>query len=195
MYPLNWKLITNKNIFLAVLATVLLSYFNNGIAESCDSCRIKVLFTGEYVDATCNISINGGSNSGTVTLPTLSINSLSHNGAESGGTQFAISLKDCPPSRVVTVRFISNLSLPDTETGNLLNDAGNENSHNVQIRIRKENGSQIKINDADSGQDYQIPASNEEIKHFYTVNYYAKGNSAVTPGLVKSTAGIDLIYK
>ncbi|MFZ4835561.1 fimbrial protein [Rouxiella sp. Mn2063] len=195
MYPVIWKLTTKKHIFLVLLATALLSYFNNGLAQPCDTCRVNVLFKGEYVDATCNISVNSGNNSGTITMPTLSTNRLSHDGVEAGGTQFSIALKDCPPDRIVTVRFISNISLPDNETGNLQNDAGSENSRNVQIRIRKENGSQIKIDDTDSGQDYQIPSSSEEIKHFYTASYYAKGNSAVTSGLVKSTAGIDLIYK
>jgi len=194
MYPLKCKL-KARCACLFSLFVFLLSYLSNGLAEPCNSCNIDVSFQGEYLEETCNISINGAGNSETVTLPTLSINGLDHDGAEVGSRQFAISLKGCPSNRVIRVRFISNISSPDPETGNLRNDSGGENSRNVQIRIRKENGSQIKINDADSGQDYDISTSSEEVKHFYTASYYAKGNSAVTPGLVKTTASIDLIYK
>jgi len=160
-----------------------------------NSCNIDVIFQGVYTDETCNVSINSGNYSETVLLPTISVSSLQVNGAEAGNKNFDIILKDCPADRTVTVTFVSNLSEADTTTGNLKNTSGNDYSENVQVRIRKENGTQVVIDDVSSGQEYAIPSAGGDVTHQYTASYYANGNDAVTAGTLKSLAGVELVYK
>lgn len=159
------------------------------------NCNIDVLFQGVYNDETCNISVNSGTYSETVLLPTISTSALKVSGAEAGNKGFDITLKDCPSDRIVAVTFISNQSAADTTTGNLVNTTGTEYSENVQVRIRKENGTQVVIDDAATGQDYAIPAAGGDVTHQYTASYYAKGSDAVTAGKLRSLAGVELVYK
>ncbi|MBV4367411.1 fimbrial protein [Erwinia phyllosphaerae] len=177
-----------------ILIVFLLPVFYVSADTNCTSCSISVLFQGTYTDETCIISINGGTYTETVSLPPVSVASLDKDGNEAGSRQFAIALKQCPADRTVAVTFISNLSSADTITGNLLNTVGEGYSQHVQIRIRKENGSRIIIDNASSGQDYQISSSGSDVNHYYRASYYAKG-SAVTAGNIRAIAGVELVYK
>lgn len=160
-----------------------------------NECKINVTFQGVYNDETCNISVNSGTYSETVLLPTISTTSLQANGSEAGNKEFDITLKDCPSDRVVAVTFVNNMSMVDSTTGNLTNTVGTDYSENVQVRIRKENGTQIVIDDPTTGQDYAIPAAGGDVTHQYTASYFANGSGAVTAGMLKSLAGVELVYK
>ncbi|NIF48590.1 MULTISPECIES: fimbrial protein [Enterobacteriaceae] len=165
-------------------------------ANACSTnCSIDVFFTGNYTDETCNVAINNASSNEIVTLPRVAVASLSRDGNEAGSVPFDITLKDCPASRTITVFFNSTISAADTETGNLVNSSGTDLSRGVQIRLRKENSSQVIIDSADSGQDYVISATAEPLSHRFTASYYAKGNSTVTAGQVHAVAGVELVYK
>ncbi|MGQ8775468.1 fimbrial protein [Serratia sp. NA_112.1] len=165
-------------------------------AMACSTnCSIDVYFTGKYIDETCNVVINNAGINEVVTLPRIAVGALKKNGSEAGSVPFDITLKDCPASRTVTVFFNSSVSGSDTETGNLVNDAGVLFSRNVQIRLRKENNSQVIIDNATTGQDYVISSAAESLSHRFTASYYAKGDSAVTAGKVHSVARVELVYK
>ncbi len=60
---------------------------------------------GEYVEDTCEVSINGASSAESVSLPTLSTSKLNIDGAEAGNQAFQIALKLCPANRSVDLRF------------------------------------------------------------------------------------------
>ena len=160
-----------------------------------NECKINVTFQGVYNDETCNISVNSGTYSETVLLPTISTTVLQTNGNEAGNKEFDITLKDCPSDRVVAVTFVNNMSMVDSTTGNLTNTVGTDYSENVQVRIRKENGTQIVIDDPTTGQDYAIPAAGGDVTHQYTASYFANGSDAVTAGMLKTLAGVELVYK
>lgn len=190
------KFYTRLTIKLLLLPMVFLMGVEKIYAEQiCTACTIKVLFKGFYTDETCTVSINNAGDSETVILPKISILNLVKEGNEAGSQPFNISLKECPVNRTVRVKFISNLYAADINTGNLKNSVGELYSQNVQVRIRKENGAQINIDDDLSGQDYFIDASGTDVTHKFYASYYANMSSAVTPGIVKTAAGIDLIYK
>lgn len=159
------------------------------------SCSIDVFFSGNYTDETCNVAINNASSNEIVTLARVAVASLSRDGNETGSVPFDITLNDCPANRTITLFFNSGISAADTATGNLVNNSGTELSRNVQIRLRKENSSQVIIDSADSGQDYVISSTAEPLSHRFTASYYAKGNSTVTAGQVHAMAGIELVYK
>ncbi|WP_130832922.1 fimbrial protein [[Erwinia] mediterraneensis] len=183
-----------------IFITVFITYiFYNKIlyaAQSCQNCAlsVNVSFAGNYLEETCEISINGGSYNETVRLPTLLANSLSKDGSEVGIQPFTVGLKECPFNRNIALIFRGSLSGVDTLTGNLINSDGQSYAKNVQVRLRKENGIAIKINDITTAQDYIIPATGEEVIHNYTASYYAKGNDSVTAGEVEAKAIIEIIY-
>ncbi|MDC7860812.1 fimbrial protein [Pantoea ananatis] len=177
-----------KALFLALLGSPAACVF--AVNYSMD-----VYFTGTYTDETCVVEINNGSNNEVVTLPEISVMSLQSNGSEAGSVPFNITLKECPASRTVTVFFNSSASGTDTATGNLVNGTGTDMSKNVQIRLRKEDSSQVIIDDATSGQDYLISATADPLSHRFLASYYAKGDSAATAGKVQTVAGVELVYK
>jgi len=168
-----------------------------GWAQSCtdSSCKIQVDFKGTYVEETCEISINGLSNNEKVQLPTLSSNLLQTDGNEVGDTPFNIALKNCPINKTVALRFVSGASVADSNTGNLINTSGDDYSKQVQVRIRNSSRAQMIIDDVGSEQDYTISSTGEDVTHSYSASYYANGSFSVTPGLIQTTANIDLIYK
>ncbi len=182
------------------LRTLLYATLTSGIfissSHAClTDCAIDVYFTGTYSDETCDIVINNASSNEVVTLPTISAASLAKNGNEAGSVPFDIMLKNCPASRTVTLFFNSSVTAADNATGNLVNRTGWTYSNNVQIRLRKENSSQVIIDDANSGQDYVISPAADPISHTFAASYYAKGDAAVTAGKVHAIAGVELIYR
>ncbi|MBW7984862.1 fimbrial protein [Enterobacillus tribolii] len=190
------KKVISANFIAAPLCAfgILLSQAALATCSNTD-CSIDVFFKGVYTDETCNISINGASANETVTLPTLSTATLKKDGTEAGSKLFDITLKDCPVSRTVTLFFNSDFSSADSATGNLINSVGSDHSQNAQVRLRKEDGALIKIDDATTGQDYVISPTGDAVTHHYTASYYAKGDSAVTAGKVRAAAGVELVYK
>lgn len=179
----------------ALYATLTGSVFVFSSQACSTDCSIDVYFTGTYTDETCDVVINTASSNEIVTLPRISAASLGNNGSEAGSVPFDIMLKNCPASRTVTVFFNSSATAADSETGNLVNNTGSIYSNNVQIRLRKENSSQVIIDDATSGQDYVISPAAEPISHTFTASYYAKGDAAVNAGQVHAIAGVELVYK
>ena len=68
-------------------------------------------------------------------------------------------------------------------------------SNDIQLRLRTDNLTQLIIDDDNSYQEYQIPASGGDVTHSFIVSYYAKNTNTVTPGLVSASVVVDLNYK
>lgn len=184
-----------SHFFCSALYTAMISTFILSSAQAClTDCSIPVNFTGVYVDQTCVISINNASNNETVNLPQISIASLQKNSNEAGSRPFDVTLTDCPASREITVFFTSNSPM-DSTTGNLINDTGPEYSKNVQVRLRKEDGSQVIIDDSSTGQPYITSPKGDPLSHTFIASYYANGDASVTAGEVRTIAGVNLVYK
>ena len=190
---------TSLNVLQPLLGMTLMLIGFSAAAESCaikGSCNIDVTFLGTFLAQTCDVSVNNGGESGTVVLPTVSSQLLQNSGDEVGSTQFPISLRNCPVSRTIEMRFTtSGGNTSDSETGNLVNSTGNDYSNDVQVRVRKIDGTQLSIDDNNSFQEYLIPASGDEVTHNFIASYYAKSNGAVSAGLVQTRSTIDLTYK
>ncbi|CNH06400.1 fimbrial protein [Yersinia aldovae] len=186
-------------LFLLSLVAAFIVHQPVQAASACagaTDCKVQVSFIGEYLEDTCEVSINDGSSSESVSLPTLSTSKLKTDGAEAGKQQFQIALKLCPVNRTVSLRFIgAGGMLPDATTGNLQNEVADDFSKNAQIRLSKAAGQQMVVGDENSVQEYVISSSGEDVTHYFLAGYYAKGTNAVTPGQVRATAGIELVYK
>ncbi|AJJ63825.1 fimbrial protein [Yersinia aldovae] len=186
-------------LFLLSLVAAFIVHQPVQAASACagaTDCKVQVSFIGEYLEDTCEVSINDGSSSESVLLPTLSTSKLKTDGAEAGKQQFQIALKLCPVNRTVSLRFIgAGGMVPDAATGNLQNEVADDFSKNAQIRLSKAAGQQMVVGDENSVQEYVISSSGEDVTHYFLAGYYAKGTNAVTPGQVRATAGIELVYK
>ncbi|MDW8847675.1 fimbrial protein [Erwinia sp. MMLR14_017] len=71
---------------------VLLAAAQVNAAEASDG---TITFTGSIDSQTCAVSINGGSSSATVTLPSVSSSVLSSAGQIAGNTRFTVELNEC----------------------------------------------------------------------------------------------------
>lgn len=187
--------ISHKGLWMK-LSGVLAGVLFTSAAWGCTTdCSITVNFTGVYNDETCNVIINNASDSESVTLPQISTTALQSDGNEAGSVNFDIALTDCPASRTITTYFTSSANAADTTTGNLTNTTGESYSTNVQVRLRKEDGTQVVIDDSTSGQSYVIPSSADQVSHRFSASYYANGDATVTAGLVLAIASVELVYK
>ena len=168
----------------------------------CSACRaltistpLTVNFQGVYVDETCDVLINGISDSETITLPRINNYTLRNNGGEAASTPFTIRLEGCPAGKTMKLVFNSSLTGTDSATGNLLNQVGSNFSKNAQLRIRKETGEQMIINDTNTAQDYVIPAGGGAVTHQYSVSYFSTRPLATTSGYVQTNASITVDYQ
>ncbi|MBA7931783.1 type 1 fimbrial protein [Klebsiella sp. RHBSTW-00215] len=108
-----------------LLSTVVASCLVATGAQAVDG---TINFQGELVDSTCNISIDGGPSNlstamGTITLPTVSSQSLSLQGSVIGRTQFNIELSGCSGLATTTTAaaYFENGSTVSNTTNNLVN--------------------------------------------------------------------------
>ncbi|NDJ56616.1 type 1 fimbrial protein [Enterobacteriaceae bacterium 4M9] len=183
-----------KRVILWLFVAVPFSVF----ADDCPvdgSCRLPVKFTGYYLENTCEVSINNNSMAEVIQLPVISHQRLASDGDEAGSQTFSVTLKTCPLSHKVALRFLPANISADAETGNVKNSVGDGYSKNVQIRLRNEDGVQMRLNDANSLQEYLIPDTGEDVTHHFIASYYAKGTAAVTAGKIHTLAAIEVVYK
>lgn len=159
-----------------------------------DNCKIKVEFQGDYLENTCEVSINNGSENETVTLPVISINTLGNDGDEAGSQLFAITLKNCPTNKAISLYFASTATGMNAATGNLLNTIGSEYSKHVEVRLRNSGQQQMVVNDPESSQSYDVSVEGD-VTHQFIASYYAAGNAEVSAGLLNTAAAIVVNYK
>lgn len=191
------RAINNRTIILLRSVTGLFLISPFAFAQTCgttDNCNISVDFQGVYTESTCELSINNGSASETVSLPVISVDRLNSDGSEAGSQSFDIELKNCPTNKPVTLRFASSAAGVDTQTGNLLNTMGNSYSKNVELRLRKSDQQKMVVDDINSVQEYDLSTATN-VKHSFIASYYAAGSSPVTAGILNTSAAIVINYK
>lgn len=159
-----------------------------------DNCSVGVDFKGNYLEKTCDVSINNGSMYETVVLPVISITTLDHEGAEAGSELFSIALKNCPTNKAISLYFASTAAGVDTMTGNLSNAKGADYSEHVEVRLRNSDSQQMRVDDPDSSQIYDVSVAGD-VTHYYTASYYAAENTQVTAGILNTSAAIVVSYK
>lgn len=178
-----------------------------------------VNFGGKLLNETCTVSVNGGSNVGTVRLPTLSTAALGSPGAVGGATSFTIALTGCNAGaaigKILDATSIGTPSAPkelssvtayfeagpgvDPVSHNILNVGGTATG--VQLQLITYLGTLISI-----GNTYQRLLSNvpfdagplnvagggSDVVMTYVVRYFA--NSATTPGSVMGSVTYSIVY-
>jgi major type 1 subunit fimbrin (pilin) len=191
-----------KRSYIALAALASISAMST--AQASDG---TVNFNGLLVTRTCNVSVNGGSNVGTVTLPTLSAATLGAAGAIGGRTMFTVGLSGCNTSIVDFLNSIGGSASSSTsylnasayfEAGagvdpvshNILNAGGSATG--VQLQLVTAGG--LVIGAGDSTQPLTLGAvitATGAVMN-YGVQYFA--TSAATSGSVVGSVTYSIAY-
>jgi len=187
-----------KNTIIAIsLASVL--GMSTGAAQAASSGTIT--FNGELTDTTCDVDINGQGTDATVTLPTVSISSLTEPGNVTGRTSFNMNLSSCVIATEGGQSKVSAFFQPgttvDMATGRLKNTTTN-GAKLVDLQLLDASGDYRPINignttEVDDMAYVDIDSESGNALLPYAVEYYANGQT--TPGVVTSSVVYNLQYK
>lgn len=158
-----------------------------------------VTFDGELIEETCKI---GGKADQIVTLPKVSVKTLTTSGDEGGYMPFTIKV-DCSGTdatkligKKVAIHFepVGKTTDWDPKTGNLMNKlAATGGAENVQVKIYSTTGGKRVHNKiGDTGASVDITAANKVIDFTYVGGYYATEQTTV--GKVAATVMYTLVY-
>lgn len=195
-----------KRTYLALAGLASISLIST--AQATDG---TVNFNGKLFNETCTISVNGGSNMGTVGLPTLSTVTLATAGAVGGATSFTIKLTGCgggssirefldtttngttgtPKALSSATAYFESGPGVDPVSHNILNVGGTATG--VQLQLMTTTGGAIKVGDSTQTATAGIPFTAEGTGVMtYGVQYIA--NAATTPGNVVGSVTYSIAY-
>lgn len=181
----------NRILLSAMVSSALLS----GGAIAADSGTIT--FTGAITDSTCDVSVNGGGASGTVTLPTVSAASLSTMGQTTGTTRFTLDLSNCAGGTLNTAKAYFQNGSSVSSAGRLINQASTSPATGVTLQLLDgQTGNAINVGDSaqNTGGFVDITgAVSGTVTLPYSVEYYAETASAA--GAVSSMVTYNLNYQ
>lgn len=152
-----------------------------------------ITINGLVTDKTCDIVTPAGKNF-TVTLPTVSVQTLANAGDVAGRTPFQIKLANCSPGKVAT--YFEPGATVDFNSGRLLNVNGV--AGNVDVQLLGSNNQFIPVQAAGStgaqtnSQWVDVSASGDADLNYYA-EYYATGQS--TAGTVGTSVQYTIIYQ
>ncbi|MCC8402593.1 type 1 fimbrial protein [Paraburkholderia sp. MMS20-SJTN17] len=148
----------------------------------------QVTFNGELYDDTC--VINAGDEDKTVTLPTLSTQSLAAAGQTAGSRMFEISVSQCPASlSSVAAHFETTNMNPNTR--NAINLATASPAKNVEVQLLDSDG-QTPILLGSTGSFVSI-ATDRTATMSYGGQYYATNQTQA--GFVTAVVRYTLAYQ
>ncbi|WP_410209491.1 fimbrial protein [Aquirhabdus sp.] len=152
-------------------------------------------FVGQITAQTCTISGNGGGKDFTVTLPTVSVQTLPAVGSWAGRTPFNIALSGCSPATGNVATYFEPGVSTDLTTGYLKNDTGTGQATNVQLQLLNDDTTGLQLNQAKNGTNgsktVALNAGAATLNYF--VQYTAVGGAA-TAGKVASRTNYTIVY-
>ena len=178
---------------LSAVALVISSAF----AASVFAADGTITINGKITDTTCTISVDGGSNDATVTLPTVSSSSLAASGQTAGATPFNISLSNCSGTSLNTdSTYFEPGAYVDSVTGRLnIDTTASDAATNVQVELLNANMSAIvagaSVANGQNDVPVDISAGNGTLNYF--AQYYATGAS--TAGSVTTQVDYTMTYQ
>ncbi|HHW4678532.1 MAG TPA: fimbrial protein [Xylella sp.] len=182
---------TMKNFALSSITSAAILFCGSALASDG-----SINFSGKITDQTC--TINGGSKSLTLTLPTISFSSLKTIGDTAGRTPFAIQLTNCTANSKVSTYFLPGPSV-NFATGRLKNQStGSGAASEVELQLLGDNGQFLPIlsvgadgNQANS-QWVTVDATGAASMNYYS-EYYATGASKA--GTMTTALQFNIIYQ
>lgn len=153
-----------------------------------------ITITGQVVDASCDVSVNGNVGDATVVLPSVSKIALANAGDVSGSTPVSLSLSGCPAAGSVRAYF--EAQNVDQATGNLKNNASGTPATNVQVQVTDSSGAEIDLRDNTNNNfvDFTDDGDGNGTANLdYAVQYVATG--AATAGAIDTALVYSLDYQ
>ena len=151
-----------------------------------------ITFTGELTANTCNVSVDGGAASSTVTLPTVTAGALDASGKSAGDTAFTLALSGCTGTLTTASAFFEAGAGVNTD-GRLVN-TGDAKNVDIQLLDGSNANAVIKAGSAEqiTSAGY-VDVSGGTASLPYTARYYATGASEA--GTVASSVTYSIQYK
>lgn len=155
-----------------------------------------ITFSGQLTAATCKVNVNGGSASGTITLPTMQTSDFGSAGKAAGFTAFTINVSDCSGTGASTkvLPYFEHGPNTDLSTGYLKNSDQN-GATNVEVMLSNSNSIASSLNlQNEAGQ--QNAGTPELTSGDPTFTYYASyiSTGKVTAGAVSTSVQYSLTY-
>lgn len=179
-----------KKIALLTSVTIL------GISSTAYATDGTITINGLVTDKTCNIVTPQGKNF-TVTLPTVSKQSLAKAGDVAGRTPFTINLTQCSQGKVAT--YFEPGTTVDSITGRL-NNQNAAGAQNVQVQLLGSNNAFLPVLAAGTttgaqtnSQWVNVLSGGGSADLNYYAEYYASGSS--TAGTVTTSVQYTIIYQ
>ncbi|EOI5730374.1 fimbrial protein [Cronobacter malonaticus] len=172
-----------KNIGYCALAFCLISGYAQAASQG------TVTFNGKLIAETCEIDTNDINK--TVTLPTLSTQTLANAADEAGSTSFTIKAVNCPTAITKVAAHFEALDSTGFNplTGNLTNAAATGAAKNVEVRLYNTDSTTIPVGGTGSAFNVQ---SDQTAVMTYIGGYYA--TAATEPGDVTAKVNYTLSY-
>lgn len=181
----------NKQVLQVSIATLLAMGAASNAAAQAVVTQGQVNFDGRLTGQTC--SITAGDRNKTVTLPAISIASLTMRGHTAGSKPFSINVDNCPVG-VNTVSAHWEITNFNPETGNARNLATTNAASNVEVQLMDHDSTVLRL--GDSGKPIRVTRTAADALGTATLNYggryYATG--ATSAGTVSTTANFTLAY-
>ncbi|MEZ3501477.1 fimbrial protein [Pantoea sp. KPR_PJ] len=148
-----------------------------------------VNFTGNIDSQTCTVSVNGGTNTGTVTLPKIAAAVLANAGQTAGETRFTIDLKDCS-TQTGNVYAYFEQGANVNENGRLTNTGS---AQNVELQLRDSNEAVINVGSTEQSTSPVTGALSEGAASLiYSAEYFATDKASA--GTVVSSVTYSINY-
>lgn len=176
---------------LSLVTTAILLASTGNVALASDG---TITINGKVTDTTCDISVNGGNASNTVTLPTVSTSALPSAGATATPTPFTIVLSGCTGTTQTSAStfFESGVNV-DANSGRLNNAATDTAATNVQVQLLNKDRGVINIGSALEQGDVWTAFDKDSTIMTYIAQYYA--TAAAEAGNLTTSVTYSIVYK
>ncbi|MFV0601781.1 MAG: fimbrial protein [Brachymonas sp.] len=174
----------NSLSFLSLATAAVLTFSN--AANAADG---TITINGEITDTTCSISVNGQAPDATLTLPTVSANTLNAAGETAGTTPFNITLTGCTNATQKNASTWFESGATVDSTSGRLNNSGT--ASNVQVELLNSAQNAIVAGSA-SQNDVPVDISSGSGTLSYYARYYA--TAPTTAGTVTTTVDYTIVY-
>lgn len=155
-------------------------------AEASDG---TINFTGQIESQTCTVSLNGGTSTGSVELPTVSSSLLKTTGQTAGNTRFTIDLSDCSAQTGDVFAYFEQGANVNAE-GRLTNTG---TAKNVDLQLLDSASNALNAGSTDQTASPKTAALNAGAATLtYAAQYYA--TDAATSGTVASSVTYSINY-
>lgn len=185
----------SKRLLSAALIASLGAAFSVNAASTGNG---TITISGRITSASCTVSVNGGTNNATVTLPTVQTTDLATAGNATGYTAVSFKLTGCANGgdTVTQVRpYFEQGPTTDLTSGNLSNKTGATYATNVEVMFSStaDTTGKLDLSKGPGAQGVTAATLASNPTFTYYAAYIANGGAA-TSGLVSTSVQYTLDY-